>query len=183
MHRWILFLTCLFVTSCCLPISSDNGLDQEIIEDKAKIYNIVIKRWDKLEYSGLLAVKKSHEGLHYILLDPTGVKLLESEIQVQTSESETVAGGVLAHSKLRNFLDTVLQRVYLTYPHKLPCDWNGVLQFCYRKQNRTDWTKITKVWPFVYWEALKEVNRGDSQIIFVYNQPWLGVDITLEEIQ
>lgn len=177
--RFLSCVLCLTLVSCSLPVARSGGGLAGGEEGPATLLHIRIERWGKSLFSGLLALQKREGELYYILLDATGIKLLE--VQVQSSGGFRLMSdkNALSHSKLTPVLSKALARVYLTEPQKLPCSRNWYLRFCLREDEGQGWTKEARVWPFKVWQASGSSSGKNGAMAWTYSQPWLGLRIFL----
>jgi len=171
--------SCFIFISCSIPSLRTGDLSNRKDGYSGVFYTINIQRWGELKFSGLLAVKNSGGILHYILLDLTGITLLESAGNAAGKLQEK-ARGPLAATAIEGFLTSALNRIFFEIPEKLPCSRHGLQELCYRADDGDNWTKIYRIWPFTFWGAAKHTDENLS-IIYEYRQPWLGVEIFLKE--
>lgn len=179
----ILITVLLFLTSCSVVAPVDRHLRGVEARDKTEMFNIVISRWEKQEYSGLLIIKSSAKGIHYILLDPTGIKLLESEIVIVEQVVNETPGGPLAGRGINKFLTRAIWRIMLQMPDELPCMRNGLSQFCYTVDPEGGWEKKYKFGPLSIWRAEKKIETTAAQYEYFFTQPWLGVNVELKRLE
>ncbi|MGB3223346.1 MAG: hypothetical protein WBB23_11145 [Desulforhopalus sp.] len=184
MRSLILYsLLCLVLTSCSLPIAT--VLDEPLRSEgkSARLLNIRIERWEELRFSGLLALQEQEDGLRYVLLDATGVKLLEGLAKTDGKHIMIRAGGALKDAGLNEFLSEALARLYLYLPEQLPCSRSWLLRLCCLQDSENKWSKSAYVGPVRLWQATeKEVDGGGGETTVTYCQPWLGVRIFLKKV-
>lgn len=177
-----LFFCCILFSSCSLPSGVYNNRDIfEEGKNTARLFNIRIMRWGDLRFSGLLALQYRQNGLYYIVLDATGVKLIEAEVASAGDHMLIRAVGPLKTSQLPNYLSTSLKRIYLLEPLQRPCSQEFLRSFCREPLPEHGWRKYMKSGPFTAWEVRKGGVRGEKKDSFVYSQPWIGMRIVLEE--
>lgn len=175
----------LFLCSCSLPLASlRDGV--ELGGEKAKLLNIRIERWQELRFSGLLAVRQEQDGLYYMLLDATGVKLLEARVSNAGEHVLIHANGALKETGLDEFLSEALARIYLFWPEQLPCSGSWFHSFCYRDTAASvapsEWNKTVRLGPLKLWQVTGPKRGHGATAPVSYNQPWLGVDIVLQGV-
>ncbi len=183
MIRIVTLSIILFFLPSCSSIAPPYQLlrDQQIVET-TNIFNIVIKSWGKQRYSGLLAIRNSSKGLRYILLDPTGIKLLESEIRLEKLQLAGLQTGPLAGSNLNSFLARAIKRIFLEIPDKLPCMRRGLARLCYNIDPEGNWDKTYQIWPFMIWKVEKNSATKVTKTMYLYFQPWVGMGVELREV-
>ncbi len=180
--RTFLLLCCTlpFLLSCSLPrtvfTSGDPGEDRP-----GRLLNIRIERWDRLRFSGLLGVRETASGLDYVLLDATGVKLLQAEVAGDGSFKMLQESGPLRESGLPPFLAEALARIYLQEPDRLPCAGSWFYRLCREAGEDGSAVKYGQAGPFIVWRITGESGEsaGTGETAVVYHQPWLGVKVKL----
>lgn len=183
MRTFILLCCSLpFLLSCSLPRSvfapGDPGEDRP-----GRLMSIRIERWDTLRFSGLLGVRETASGLDYVLLDATGVKLLQAEVAGDGGYRMLQESGPLHRSRLPQFLAEALARIYLQEPDRLPCTGSWLYRLC-REAGEGDFSvKSGHAGPFTVWRSTGHdpVRPGDEAV--VYHQPWVGVKVKLARME
>lgn len=152
-------------------------------ESSNLLTNIRIERWGEQKYSGLLALEKKGRGIHFILLDGTGVKLLEGEVDEQLRYEIRYARGNFKESQLPEFLSVSLARTFLQEPETLPCSGVGFSRLCKEQLGQLQWQRklITGVIP--RWRAVENFDLDGKWQSAEYTQPWLGVTMRFSRIE
>ncbi len=132
------------------------------------MYTLRIEQWGNVKFTGLLALQLNDLSLSYAMLDATGIKLIEGEVDSQGKYTIQKAMIGLKGSSLPGYLSTSLARTFLMIPLDNPCSRDGLMLFCI-SPSEDGYNKIMKIEPFTLWE----VQRGKGTII--YRQPWLGI--------
>jgi hypothetical protein len=185
MKAAILLICCsigFILCSCTLPPtvtrpeavpSSDKGA--------GRLLHLRVERWDTVRFSGLLGLREKAAGLDYVLLDATGVKLLEGEVAVDGSHNLLRVSGPLQKSDFAPFLAEALARIYLQEPDHLPCAGSWLYQLCREEGAENGRRKYGQAGPFTVWQVSIPVAGAEVEPV-VYHQPWLGVRIMLEPV-
>lgn len=194
--KFLAFLLGMFlVVGCSLPIAkqhrSVSGFDNGRRVDTS-LWSIEIERAGEVEFYGLAAIRNLHTTVDYVLLDATGVTLLE----VETTENNGVkeAKGILKDSILVGLLSDAFTRIFLLKPQSLPCGKNGLLSFCVEKKPYNN-SKEVRFGNLLIWRVVQhgEENEKDKKAdkkvsdasgvnaSYEYNHPWLGLIIRLKE--
>jgi len=176
-----MFCCCILFTSCSLSTSVYQGINLLDGEGASTLYNIRIVRWGDLQFSGLLVLQYRQDGLYYVVLDATGVKLIEAEVTLSDDHRLIRALGPLKKSQLPRYLSISLKRIYLLEPLQSPCSHEFMLSFCRERLQERGWRKYVESGPFTVWEVSKNGMDGDKEDLIVYSQPWLGMKVVLEE--
>lgn len=181
---WYLACLCLLLSSCGLPRTAVRDELPGPEKGAGRLLNIRVERWDTLRFSGLLGLREKERGLYYVLLDATGVKLLEAEVSSDGRHNLLRVSGPLKKSDFAPFLSEALARIYLQEPDELPCVGSWFYRLCRQESGDNGWEKYGQAGPFTVWQVLAGRNRGggagDESVL--YRQPWLGVRISLERV-
>lgn len=182
------FLFCVLIVSGCSLSSS--SLDLDPLADKnvyPKLQQIRIERWGTVKFNGILALRGSDGGLHYALIDAMGVTLLQAWADASGHHGAVKPTGPLAPKGLAPFLSEALARIYLIEPAAPPCANEGFFSVCVRNGEKGGRIKTGEFAGITYWQVegeLKAVqNNGRAAETHTrYKQPWLGVEIILQEL-
>lgn len=149
------------------------------VEGAGRLLHLRVERWDIQRFSGLLGLRERPAGLYYVLLDATGVKLLEAEVAGDGSHKLLRVSGALQKSDFAPFLSEALARIYLQEPDHLPCAGSWLYQICREESAENGWFKYGQAGPFTVWRVSVPAAGAGAEPV-VYHQPWLGVRIILE---
>ncbi len=181
----VMFIVCcaigLVACSCTLPptVTGPAALPASEI-GAGRLLHLRVERWDTLRFSGLLGLRARGAGLSYVLLDATGVKLIEAEVAGDGSHQLLRVSGPLRESDFAPFLSRALARIYLQEPDRLPCTGSWLYQICRDEGGEGGSSKYGQAGPFEVWRvSSRSADRG-SEAAVIYHQPWLGVRILLE---
>jgi hypothetical protein len=174
-------LLCLSLSACSLSLRPSSR-PIEGGEGEAQLLNIRIERWGEVRFSGLLALRQAGEGMYYVLLDATGVKLLEVAVAGDGKHRVLHAKGALQDSGLDEYLAVVLARIYLNEPAALPCTGTWMYRIC-EEETSKGVEKYCLVGPLSIWEIVTERAKDRPYGIVTYRQPWIGVVIHLEPVK
>lgn len=174
----LLFIAVSILLSSCSMVTSSRVSDL-IPDDSPQLKNIIIKSFGTQKFSGLLGLAEQQDGLYYLLLDATGLKLLE--VEVYSNGDYTIKYGIkrLADSRLPQILARSLRNIYIIEPAKLPCATDFVYNFCEEPVDRDTKIKYTRYGPFPGWKVRLETSGNG---LITYSEPWVGLLITLSKI-
>ena len=171
---------CLMVVSCSYPaITVYRGLEQE--NESFNLLNIRIQRWEKLKFSGLLALQRKGDKLFYAVLDSSGITLMEAEIGAGGEHNLLDAKKEMKASELPQYLSTALYRTFGLDPEDYPCSGDGLVTLCLKKKDGR-WRKEATAGPFTLWMAEGVDPEGDEVVETIYQQPWSGVQISFKRL-
>lgn len=171
---------CVLLAGCSLP--KEVASPELAVREAApgRMLNIRIERWDTLRFAGLLGLRQTAGGLDYILLDATGVKLLQAEVAGDGSFTLKQESGPLHKTGLAPFLSEALARIYLQEPVRPPCAGSWWYRLCRQEDERGARVKYGQAWPFTVWRVTGGDGQGEAAV--TYQQPWLGVKVKLEPL-
>lgn len=175
----------IFLSGCTLSTNSLVLAPVPEITAYQKLQHIRIERWGEVKFNGILALRATDKGLHYALIDATGIKLLQAWSDAKGDHNTITPTGPLAEQGLAPFLSEAIARMYLINPLRLPCSHKGLLSVCIKDDNGLR-IKTGNFAGIRYWNVeggLNTVqnNNAATRIDTRYSQPWLGVEIVLQE--
>ena len=190
--RLIVLFFILLLSGCTLSTHSLMLVPDTEGATPQKLQHIRIERWGDIRFDGILALRVTSTGLHYALIDATGVKLLQAWSDGGGEHDAVKPTGPLATKGLAPFLSEAIARIYLVNPAQRPCSRKGFLSVCIT--DSTDSANGTgglmkKSGSFAgipYWHVEGELNSAKKRsratgIETRYSQPWLGVEIVLQD--
>jgi hypothetical protein len=177
---WIVL--CFTFTACSLPIKHKSMMRGEAKTGDSQLLNIRIERWGTTRFSGLIALQERSNGIYYVLLDATGVKLMEAMVKEDGNHELVRAHGALKDTHLPEFLSESLQKIYLIEPDILPCSRTLLLWFCMEKLEDNHWHKYMQAGPFRLWSVDYSAGKNNTEWpASSFSQPWIGVNVILTE--
>ncbi len=181
MKLTVILLFCLALCGCTVPshITRDINIVKQV--EKGEIFNITIERFGEKKFSGLLGLKKSESEVRYVLLDASGIKILEAEVKKMGEQKVLHAKGPMQDSKLPDYMGTWLRRIYLLNPVQEPCSSTVLQSFCFRTIEQVGYRKTFRFTSFLMWDVQQStLETGKNSV--VYFEPWIGVRIVINEI-
>lgn len=184
--RFLTLFILILLSGCTL--SSQSLLLAPVPEKTSyqKLQHIRIERWGDVKFNGILALRATNTGLHYALIDATGIKLLQAWSDAEGDHDAIKPTGPLAEKGLAPFLSEAIARIYLINPLTLPCSRAGFLSVCIIDDNGLR-KKTGSFAGIRYWDVKRGFNpgmtdSGAARIDTRYSQPWLGVEIVLQDL-
>ncbi|MDP3479562.1 MAG: hypothetical protein Q8R88_07305 [Desulfoprunum sp.] len=145
-------------------------------------YTLTLKDTAKVRFNGLLGISAGKDGLHYILLDATGITLIEARIDIQGNVSQQRILGPLQKSGLPGYLAGALRRIFLEQPAPLPCEDHFLLTFCEERQPAGSGRKWLRTWPFTWWSLqYSDEAKNSREQSLVYRQFMTGITLYLRK--
>lgn len=178
---FVAIVLCFMCTACSLPIKYNNIPESEVGTGDSQIMNIRIERWGTTRFSGLIGLQQRGNGIYYVLLDATGVKLLEALVKEDGNHELIRAHGSLKDTQLPDFLSKSLQKIYLLEPEVIPCSRTLLLRFCKEKSEDNGWFKYAELGPFSLWAVSYAENHNTKWPASFFSQPWIGVNVILTQ--
>jgi len=185
--RLIVLFLILLLSGCTLSNNSLVLAPLAEVTAPEKLQHIRIERWGDIKFNGILALRATNTGLHYALIDATGVKLLQAWSDGGGDHNAIKPTGPLASKGLAPFLSEAIARIYLVNPAQLPCSRKGFLSVCITDSENELRKKSGSFAGITYWNVEGELNfvkknRRAAGIETRYSQPWLGVEIVLQDL-
>lgn len=173
----LLGLVC--AASCSLPVKH-GGIRQEGTTGETQLMKIRIKQWGNTRFSGLLVLQNHSTEVYYILLDATGVKLLEARVEKNGDYEIIRASGPVKDTQMPDFLAKSLQRIYLIEPDTAPCSRNMFFWLCLEESADQHMIKYARAGPFTIWSVDYKYDSNSTDWLEVsMSLPWFGVKLTL----
>lgn len=173
----LLGLVC--AASCSLPVKH-GGIRQEGTTGETQLMKIRVKQWGSTRFSGLLVLQKHSAEVYYILLDATGVKLIEARVEKNGDYEIIRTSGLVKDTQMPDFLAKSLQRIYLIEPDTAPCSRNMLLWLCLEESADQHMIKYARAGPFTTWSVdYKYDSNSTSWHEASMSIPWLGVKLIL----
>lgn len=120
---------------CALPARPPETAWQEQVVRPGELWRLTISQGEEQKFAGLLGTRFENDGLHYVLLDGTGITLLEARLDAAGERQTLRELGVFEGHRLPDFLGTSLYRIFLLEPDGSPCGRNFLLRLCRRATN------------------------------------------------
>jgi len=178
-HVTVLLFFAMLFTSCSFPVTKTINALQSFPDDSPQLKKIVIHSFGTVKFSGLLGVTKQEDSLYYVLLDATGIKLLEAYVKNEGEYIVKSGLNKLIDSSLPRILAQSLWRIYIIEPAELPCSKYFFQKLCREKMSLNTWKKHSDKGPFTHWSVY---SKGDGNPFITLSQPWIGLQITLSEV-
>lgn len=175
MKKNLLLILSLLLCSCTHLNNENTGLEPVTEIEGPAMYGIKVFQQNQLKFSGILAVKKDAEKLDYVLLDASGVNLISAAVD---KDKQIKVKQAVAEMKKRGFVDyfsTVLYRIFIQQPEKLPCEGSLLHFFCVDGKE-----KAARFGPLLHW-SFKQAETETAA--FVYLQSFFGVRVELNPMR
>ena len=174
-----MLLSLICTVSCSLP-AKHAEIRQERTNRETQLLKIRIKQWGNTRFSGLLVLQKHSAEIYYILLDATGVKLLEARVEKNGDYEVIRASGPVKDTKMPDFLAKSLHKIYFIEPDTAPCGRNMLLWLCMEKSADRHIIKYAQAGPFTLWSIdYKYDNNSTDWFKVSMSIHWLGVKLIL----
>ncbi len=149
------------------------------------LWKLALRRGGEPRYTGLLLLSRAEEGIGMVLLDPTGIKLLEGRVKESGAVAEVKALQPVADRGLPDFLGGVVQRLFLLAPPPVgePCRPEGFGKLCQGLDESGRLVRIKSWGPFVLWAADYSINNEIAPPLLTgarLDEGWLTPEVGLE---
>ena len=184
--RRMIFFFIFYISGCTLSNYSPVLISVAEETDYPKMQHIRIERWGEVKFNGILAIRGTKEGVHYALIDGTGVKLLQAWADARGDHKAIEPIGPLAQKGIAPFISEAIARIYLVEPSESPCSGQGFFSVCVIDEGNSLRKKTGTFAGITYWVVENELkpthsNGSSADKYTQYSQPWLGVEIFLRE--
>jgi hypothetical protein len=180
--RNLIPLLCLLFSACSLPVHTGGSFPMSQ-GDPHVLMRIHIESWGTPRFTGLLGLQFHDTGLTYMLLDATGITLLESLVPRDGDFTLIRAAGTLGESSLPGFLASSLRKIFLIDPATEPCADTLILRFCKEKTEANHIKKYVATGPFTFWKAEFNSSTPEKTLPAIsFSEPWLGVSLSLTNL-
>ncbi|MFU8818420.1 MAG: hypothetical protein ACNA74_01705 [Desulfurivibrio sp.] len=195
MARLLRLLTALLLllgllAGCALParvpISEPDHLLAAPAAGGEQLWRIKILRGEKMRFTGLLGTRREGGGLYYVLLDGSGVTLLEARLTAGGEYQPIRELAIFRDHRLPEFLAQSLHRIFLLQPAATPCGRNLLLRFCREETNTQGMKKFAKLGPLPLWRvdyAGQPATLAANLTGITFTNPWLRVTLLLTRDQ
>jgi len=135
----------------------------ELLPAEPTLWKLSLARGDRTLYSGLLLLSRVEAGGRLVLLDSTGIKLLEERLDGVGEVSGIKALRQVADRGLPALLGRSIYRLFLTAPPEAgkTCRPQSPGELCLGLDSAGRLVKIRRWGPFVLWEGAYSINNGE----------------------
>lgn len=186
MKKIFLVLLVLTLTSGCGANLKSYPAEQQLLPAGPTLWEVRIGRHSSQFFAGLLALNKKNAVLEAVLLDSTGIKLVEEKI-LSTGEVQVISVlPALRNSRLSKLLGEGLARLFFNRQDAGtdPCRREGLLELCFGTKEDGSLVKFRRIGPFVLWSGDYFINNHDSKPVVTgarLNGGWLTPYLQLEK--
>lgn len=156
-----------------------------LLPSEPTLWKLALRRGGEPRYTGLLLLSRADEGIGMVLLDPTGIKLLEGLVKESGVVAEVKALRPVADRGLPDFLGGVVQRLFLLPPPPVgeTCRPEGLGKLCQGFNEAGQLVRIRSWGPLVLWAADYSINNETAPPLFTgarLDEGWLTPEVGLE---
>ncbi|PXF52464.1 MAG: hypothetical protein C4B58_16650 [Deltaproteobacteria bacterium] len=149
------------------------------------LWKLTIEQWGTERFTGLLAVRTLGPDFHLILLDATGIKLLETAITDGSNVRVVSALKAVRDRGLPKHLSISTSRIFDTMSGDVNCSRHSFIRICKKWPALDVQRKEARFGPFLLWSVdyfySKDVTEGF--VCAVLQEPWKHSKLTLELFQ
>ncbi|HSH12727.1 MAG TPA: hypothetical protein VLA15_03225 [Desulfurivibrionaceae bacterium] len=156
-----------------------------MLPSEPTLWKLALRRGGEPLYTGLLLLSRGEEGAGVVLLDATGIKLLEGRVAESGEMIAVKALRPVADRGLPDFLGRVVQRLFLLAPPPVgeTCRPEGFGKLCQGINDAGQLVRIRGWGPFVLWAADYSINNEVAPPLLTtarMGQGWLAPEVGLE---
>ena len=179
----LLLILSTFLMIGCAHRVPHSGEPMLIRPQAADLWELKIVHREVPKFSGIMGLEKRERGVYCVVLDATGVPLLEGVVTSPTEMEVTRCLEELRRRRFPELMSRVVGALYLT-PLEPSCPWyawgcaqrrpdgDGVQSVVYRLGFFTGWRAESRIEP-------DSERAGEMKVSF----PWGGVDVFLKKMK
>jgi len=185
MMRGILFILIIqFISGCGINKIPEYN-EQHFIHVEESLWKLTIEKWGAERFTGVIAVRTLGPDFHLVLLDATGIKLLETAMSDGSDVKVIAAVKAIRDRGLPEYLSESTLRIFDTMSDDVHCFRHGFIRICKKKPALDVERKEACFGPFLVWSVdyfySKDVTEGF--VCAVLQEPWRRSKLTLELFQ
>jgi hypothetical protein len=183
--RWIfLILIIQFIPGCGINKIPEH-VDQHFMYVDEYLWKLTIEKWGSERFTGLLAVRTLSPDFHLVLLDATGIKLLETVISNKSDVRVVSAVKAMRDRGLPEYLSRSISRIFHTMSGDVHCSRHGFIRICKKKPASDRERKEARFGPFLIWcvDYFYSEDVAEGFAGAVLREPWKRSKLTLELFQ
>ncbi|HIJ78978.1 MAG: hypothetical protein OEY01_07895 [Desulfobulbaceae bacterium] len=184
MKRFLLLLALVLLGGCALSSREPvDVVDREALS--GALWKVEISQWGTVRFTGLLAPRLETEKgiLHYVLLDGTGIKLLEARVRPNGKQQIIQVVKMLHKYHLPVFMADSLSRIFLVEPELDRSPVGRLVRFDREQPDELLMRKLARVGPVCLWSvdySLAPNTKQPAEITYI--MPWLGMRLSLVKL-
>jgi len=185
MIRWIMLISIIqFISGCSINKIPEYN-DQHFLCVEESLWKLTIEKWGAERFTGVLAVRTIGPDFHLVLLDATGIKLLETTMSNGSDVRVVAALKAVRDRGLPEYLSRSTLRIFDTMSSDVHCSRHGFIRICKKKLALDVGRKEARFGPFLVWSVdyfySKDVTEGFVRAVL--QEPWRRSKLTLELFQ
>jgi len=149
----------LLLAGCGTGLQVSNSLP-ELAGGEPTLWTVRLGRGGSELFAGILVMRRDEDMIKAVLLDSSGVKLLEEDVYRNGEYNITKALPLVRDKGLPAFLGKSLARLFFNNGdfHREVCRWDGFSRICSGERGGQQ-VKLAKFGPFVLWSADYSINN------------------------
>jgi len=135
-------------------------------------------------FTGLLATHLDGDGLHYVVLDPTGITLLRARLDHEGASHLEESLKPVRDTGLPKYLARAMERIFRAGPQDGECVRSGLIRFCDSSPNPHQRRREARAGPFLLWsvEYTLDASASTPATGSVHYAPWGRPRLHLEPL-
>ncbi len=180
----LLILIIQFISGCGINKIPEHA-DQHFPYVEESLWKLTIEQWGTERFTGLLAVRTLGPDFHLVLLDATGIKLLEIAMSDGSDVRVVTAVKAVRDRGLPKYLSRSTSRIFDNTSDDVNCSRHGFIRICKKKPASDVERKEARFGLFLIWSVeyfySKDVTEGF--VGAVLREPMRRSKLTLELFQ
>lgn len=161
----LIFLWLLTGCGATMVVST---VSPELSVAEPSLWTVRLGRGDQEIFAGLLVLRNEGDAIRAVLLDSTGIKLLEERVSASGEVTVIKAISAVKNKRLPAFLGEGLYRLFFNsagFAGEV-CRRDGFARLCFGEEDSGQLVKLRRFGPFVLWRADYFINNyGSGSVI------------------
>lgn len=169
----------------CATVLRPAAVDLVQLPNEPTLLKLTLRRGGEPKYTGLLLLSRNGQGTDMVLLDATGIKLLEGRLSESGELCQVKALRPVADRGLPDFLGQAVQRLFQTAPPPVgeTCRPEGWGKLCQGLDESGQLVRIRRWGPLPLWAADYSLNNAGASPQLTgarLKQGWMSPEVCLE---
>jgi len=137
-----------------------------LFQDSQTLWEIRIDRGGEKLFAGLLALERKGESLDAVLLDGTGIKLLEERVLASGEVVNISTLPAIRNKRLAPLLGKGLHRLFFDFEiyGEGVCRRDGLFELCFGAQSEGHLIKLRRLGPLILWSVDYFIKNSDAAL-------------------
>ena len=152
------------------------------LADRESLWQMRLEHRGRERFSGILALRSEENNIRMVLLDSTGIKLMEAVVGGNHKFEVVYAMKIVQDHNLPEYLCRSLEKIFLETPDELPCSGGWLYRLCRYAVSDGHGRKRASWGPIPLWKVdfLVDTSHPLTMKRAVLDSPWPGPKLILD---